>query len=58
MSMLISCPKCSQMIDMNDHGDVFYNDDELNVECTNCQAEFYVEPVVAISFVVGDIINE
>lgn len=58
MSMIISCPKCRQKIDMNNYGDVFYNDDELNVDCTNCQAEFYVEAIVAISFVVGDIINE
>lgn len=55
MSMIINCPSCNFEIDMNDHGDVFYNDSELEIDCDNCQAEFYVEPVVEITFILGDL---
>jgi len=58
MSMKINCPRCNSEIDMNDHGDVFYNDDEITVDCSVCDSEFFVEPVVTFNFVVGGFTNE
>lgn len=58
MSMKINCPRCNSEIDMNDHGDVFYNDDEITVDCSVCDSEFFVEPVVTFNFVIGGFTNE
>lgn len=58
MSMKINCPGCDSEIDMNDHGDVFYNDDEITVDCSVCGSEFFVEPVVTFNFIVGGFTNE
>lgn len=50
MSMKINCPKCGFEIDMNDHGDTWYDSTGIEIDCDNCDVTLEVEPSVKITF--------
>ncbi|WP_286707948.1 hypothetical protein [Psychrobacter sp. UBA2514] len=48
--MKFNCPNCGYEIDMHDHADVFYDEDELLVNCDQCKSDLIAVPSVDIKF--------
>lgn len=53
MSMIINCPNCGHETDMSGVQDVYYDDDNVEIDCDECQSILIAQPNVKISFSVS-----